>query len=141
MENRWLCVTNEENWLVIIDREVWGVSDRYRRAMGEVCPDDTLVFYVKPKRIWGIFKATSKPFQSRKRVFRTKESDKHEVIPHRVELEPIILPIEPLGIERLIPKLGFIANKKYWTGHLRRAMRKIPEDDYELIKSLLEKHK
>ncbi|ACS89625.1 hypothetical protein TSIB_0560 [Thermococcus sibiricus MM 739] len=38
----------------------------------------------------------------------------------------------------LIPKLKFITNKKKWSGHLMgKAMREIPEEDYNLIEGLL----
>jgi predicted RNA-binding protein len=34
----------------------------------------------------------------------------------------------------LIPKLKFIKNKQKWTGHIQgKAMREIPEEDYNLI--------
>jgi len=137
--NYWICVTNEENWTVVKQQKIWGVSERYRREMEEVEPGDALVFYVKPKRIGGIFKATSKSFQSDTKIFGTTGFSEEEVFPHRVRLERMIVPDKPLGFEGLIPKLKFITNKEYWTGHLRRAMRTIPEGDFELVRSIVEK--
>ena len=62
-------MTNEDNWRVIRDRKIWGVSERYRRVIEAVRPGDYLVFYVMPKRVMGVFKAASKPFESRERIF------------------------------------------------------------------------
>jgi predicted RNA-binding protein len=56
-----------------------------------------------------------------------------EVFPYRVKLKPVKIFDEPLDFKTLIPKLEFITNKKQWTGHLRTAMRTIPEEDYEYI--------
>ena len=39
----------------------------------------------------------------------------------------------PVEFKPLIPDLTFITNKKMWSGHLRQAMREIPEEDYRLI--------
>jgi predicted RNA-binding protein len=61
------------------------------------------------------------------------ELGREELFPHRVKLEKVILQKNPLPFDQLIPKLRFITNKKLWTGHLRRAMRLIPKEDYEII--------
>ncbi|HDN02200.1 MAG TPA: EVE domain-containing protein, partial [Candidatus Bathyarchaeota archaeon] len=59
MVNYWLCVTDRANWQVIRDKLVWGVSDRYKSVIEQVRVGDVLVFYVKPKRICGIFEVAS----------------------------------------------------------------------------------
>ncbi|MEM2293130.1 MAG: EVE domain-containing protein [Nitrososphaerota archaeon] len=131
--NYWLCVTNEENWKVIKERKVWGVSKRNKRSIERVKPGDLLVFYVMPQRIMGIFKATSEPFESTEGIFSWGEFGREEVFPHRVKLEPVVIAEEPIYFKDLIPRLRFIRNKKMWTGYLRRAMRTIPREDYNLI--------
>ena len=132
-------MTNEENWNIVKERKVWGVPERDRGRIKQVMPGDYLVFYVMPLRVAGIFRATSEGFESNKKIFRWGEFGKHEIFPHRVMLEPVILPEEPLQFRELIPKLRFITNKKMWSGHLRRAMRTIPKKDYEAIRSLMKK--
>jgi len=62
-----------------------------------------------------------------------KAHDRDKLFPYRVKLQPLILSKELLSFDELIPKLRFITNKKMWTGHLRRAMRTIPKEDYETI--------
>lgn len=118
---------------------MWGVSERNRRSIERVKPEDLLVFYVMPKKISGIFKATSEPFESREKVFGWAEFGKEELFPYRVKLEPVIVPEKPLSFNQLLPKLNFITNKKMWSGYLRRAMRTIPEEDYETIRFLTKK--
>jgi len=138
MVKYWLCVTNEENWKVVKERKIWGISNRYRRLLENVKPGDTLVFYVKPFWLAGIFKVISEPFKSDETIFSSIGFTKGEMFPWRVKIEPLIVAEEPIAFreqvfKKLIPKLKFIKNKKMWTGHLRRAMRTIPKEDYNLI--------
>ena len=132
-------MTNEENWNVMKKRNVWGVPERDRRRIEEVRPGDYLVFYVMPLRVAGIFRATCEAFESSEPIFNWGEFGRHEVFPYRVRLEPVVIPEEPLQFKELIPKLRFITNKRMWSGHLRRAMRTIPKDDYEVIVSLMKR--
>jgi len=133
----WLCVTNEDNWRVIRDRKIWGVSERYRRLIEAVRPGDYLIFYVMPKRVMGVFKAVSKPFESKERVFPWRGAGGREVYPLRVRLEPVVVAEKPLMFDELVPKLNFIRNKARWTGYLRRAMMAIPEGDFRLMREEL----
>lgn len=114
-------------------RKVWGVPKRSKGFIERVKPGDLLVFYVSPKKISGIFKAISESFQSDEKIFSCEGLGKEEIFPYRVRLKPVIIAEEPVRFDGLIPKLRFIANKKYWTGHLRRAMIDIPKEDYDLI--------
>ena len=137
MVNYWLCVTNEENWKVVKKLKVWGVPKRDRRQIEGVKLGDFLVFYVMPQRVMGAFKVVSEPFESGERMFSWGEFGREESFPHHVKLEPVIIPKEPLQFKELIPRLKFITNKKMWSGHLRRAMRTIPKEDYDLIFSAI----
>lgn len=137
MGGYWLCVTDQENWQVIRDKLVWGVSDRYKAVIKQVKVGDMLVFYVKPKRICGIFEVASKPYTSAERIFKSGGLSGRETFPHRIRLKPILVSKECLSFEPLIPKLEFIKNKEQWTGHLRRAMVPISERDFELIRKEL----
>ena len=140
MVNYWLCITNEENWEVLKKRKVWGVSERNKGQIKGVKPGDALVFYVKPKRLAGIFKAISEPFRSDERIFSTTGFTEEETFPHRVKLEPMIIPEELMSFKELIPKLKFITNKERWGAYLRRAILTIPKGDYEILDLSIRSH-
>jgi len=53
-----------------------------------------------------------------------------EVFPYRFRLKPVKIFKQPVEIKPLIPELGFVTNKKMWSGHFRQSMREIPEGDY-----------
>lgn len=138
MVNYWLCVTNEDNWQVVKRQKIWGApAKRGRRQIESVKSGDYLVFYVMPKRIGGIFKAASEPFESSEKIFSWAEFGREEIFPHRIRLEPIDVPKEPVPIEALLSKISFTRGRKRWSVFLRRAMVELPTKDFELIRSFI----
>jgi len=140
----WLCITTEENWKVIREKNVWGVPDRHKNTIAKVKPGDKLLIYVKqenvkgeikPSRIVAVYEVVSKPFKDSTRIFSSKGMrSSGEIFPWRVKIKPIKIFDKPVEFKPLIPKLKFITNKKRWSGHLMgKAMREIPEEDYKLI--------
>ena len=142
----WLCITNEENWKVIREKNIWGVPERHKNTIARVKPGDKLLIYVKqenidgdvkPSRIVGAYEVVSEPFKDSARIFKTPKGMGNESFPWRVKIKPIKIFDKPIEFKPLIPKLKFITNKKRWSGHLiGRAMRKIPDEDFKLIVSL-----
>ena len=133
----WLCITNEDNWEVIREKNVWGVEERHRNAISTVKPGDKLLIYVMstrkgeeilPPRIVAVYEAVSEVFRDSERIFKGK------LYPLRIRLRPIVVFPKPLDFRELVPKLGFIKNKKGWAGHIRgKAMREIPEEDFNTV--------
>jgi predicted RNA-binding protein len=139
MTNYWLCITNEENWNIMRKQKVWGIPERYKGLIGKVRKGDFLVFYVSPKKIAGVFQAASEPFEDRKKIFSHEGFEKREIFPHRIRVEPVLLPEKSVEFDHLIQKLKFIISKTKWMGYLRRAMVPIPKEDYDLILSTIAK--
>lgn len=81
----------------------------------------------------GDLEVVSEPYEDHSRIFITPQHMGEEVFPYRVKVEPAAVFAEPLEFKPLIQDLAFITNKTMWTGHLRVAMREIPEKDYQLI--------
>jgi predicted RNA-binding protein len=133
----WLCVTNQENWEVIREKNIWGVEERHRNSILKVKPGDKLLIYVMgtknenetlPPRIVAVYEAISEMFTDSSRIFKGK------LYPLRIRLRPIAVFSKPLNFRELVPKLSFIKNKRVWVGHIRgRAMREISERDFETV--------
>ena len=141
----WLCITTEENWNVIREKLVWGVSEKFKNTLQKVKPGDKLLIYVMqtkkndktiPSRIVAAYEATSEPYKDSTRIFKTYKGE--TTFPYRVKLKEIKIFEKPIPFKELVPQLDFIKNKKYWTGSIRRAMREIPEKDYERILNISE---
>ena len=139
----WLCITDVKNWEIIQKKRIWGVSQRHVSKLMLTNVGDKLVFYVKqnppadPPTIRGIFEVVSKPFYEEKPIFKAPE-DSNETYPWRVKIAPIKTGY--LEFKPLIKQLKFIKNKssRGWGGHLMgKAMRPLPDEDFELINSLL----
>jgi len=140
----WLCITNEENWKVIKEKNIWGVPHRHKNTIAKVKPDDKCLIYVMstkrnkdiiPPRIVAAYEVISEVFEDQSRIFKSLPG-RNEVFPYRVKLKPIKIFRKPIDFKSLIPELKFIKNKRKWTGHIQgKAMREIPKEDYDLIMS------
>ena len=139
----WLCVTTSDNWKVIKQKNVWGVPERHKNTIAKVKPGDKLLIYLKQERdkdkvveprIVAVYEAVSEVFKDSKKIFKTPPGMSNENFPLRIKLKPVKIFDKPVDFKSLIPKLKFIKNKKKWTGHIQgKAMREIPEEDYNLI--------
>jgi predicted RNA-binding protein len=139
----WIASTNRNNWEIIKKKKLWGVPKRNKNSIERSVPGDTILIFVRqenagdtilPSAITAAYEITSKPFEDQSEIFKKPPTmPGEEVFPYRVKLKPVKIFDEPLDFKTLIPKLEFITNKKQWTGHLRTAMRTIPEEDYEYI--------
>ena len=141
---RWLAISNRTYWEVTRKKNIWGVSQRSKNIIGRTKLGDTVLIYVSqqkegdtllPSAVAGVFEVTSEPYEERTKVFVTPEQMGDEVFPYRIKLKPIKVFEPPVEFKPLIPKLKFITNKTMWTGHIRQAMRVIPEDDYDTIRN------
>lgn len=139
----WLCITTEENWKVIKEKNIWGVQEKHRNTIAKVKPGDKCLIYVMstkkddeivPPRIMGVYEVVSEVFKDTSKIFRPPERNRNEVFPLRIKLKPIKIFEKSVDFKSLIPKLKFITNKRKWTGHIQgKAMREIPEEDCKLI--------
>ncbi|AGK61167.1 Uncharacterized protein conserved in archaea [Archaeoglobus sulfaticallidus PM70-1] len=139
----WLCITNEDNWRVIKQKNIWGVPERHKNTIAKVRPGDKLLIYlkqernkdtVKEPRIVAVYEAVSEVFKDSNRIFKSPKGMGNETFPLRIKLKPIKIFDRPVEFKPLIPKLKFITNKKKWSGHLMgKAMREITEEDYKVV--------
>ena len=136
-------ITNEENWQIVKQENIWGVAERHRNTIEKVKKGDTLLMYLKQEkiddelkrsRITGILEAASTVYTDKTRIFTTPKGMGNETFPLRITLKPVEIFKNPVEFKPLIPRLTFITNKKKWSGHLMgKAMREIPEEDFEVI--------
>ena len=137
MVNYWICSVNRQNFDKVIQHNVWGVTDRFKGNLQKTEEGDHLLFYIYGEQtIGGAFQIKKGPYRDSKAIFSGG------TFSHRVGIAPVILPKNPLPFNpELRARLQFITNKARWSGHLRQAMRTIPEEDYELIVKNLEETK
>jgi predicted RNA-binding protein len=142
MTQYWLCILNRENWEVVQEQKIWGVSVRHENTIRKVEIGDRLLFYligemIKEKRLpsslAGKAEVKCPVFKDNSRIFNSPEG-KRETYPLRINLTNLQVSSKEISFKPFIPELKFITNKKRWSGHLQgRAMRTIPESDYALL--------
>jgi predicted RNA-binding protein len=142
MSQRWFCISTRENAEVVDKKHAWGIAKRYNKTIARVKKGDTLLIYAMqakvgddllPSVITGEYLVMSDVYEDDSQIFQTPTFLVNECFPLRLKLKPLKLFKPPIEFKPLIPKLGFIKNKKMWTGHIRGAMRVIPEEDYQKI--------
>jgi len=138
----WIASSNRANQKILDQKQIWGVPRRNKALMNRVKPGDTILMYVRqekegdtilPSAITGAYEVAAEPYEDHSRLFVTPPHMGDEVFPYRMKVRPIKVFAEPLEFKPLIGDLKFITNKTMWSGHLRVAMREIPEEDYRLI--------
>ena len=138
----WIASSNRDNAKILDKKRIWGVPKRNKNLLQRVKPGDTILVYVRQEKeddtilasaITGAYEVVSEPYEDHSRIFTTPEQMGDEVFPFRMKVRPVAVFPEPLEFKPLIEDLKFITNKTMWSGHLRIAMREIPEEDYQLI--------
>jgi len=138
----WIASSNRENAKILDTKHIWGVPRRNKNLLHRVKPGDTILVYIRqeregdailPSAITGAYEVVAEPYEDHTRLFATPPHMGGEVFPCRMRVRPVAVFAEPLEFKPLIEDLAFITNKKMWSGHLRQAMREIPEVDYRLI--------
>jgi len=142
MTQYWLCILNRENWKVVQEQKLWGVSEHHRNTIRKVEIGDHLLFYLigeminekrLPSSLAGKAEVKSPVFKDNTRIFNSPEG-KRETYPLRINLTNLHVSSKEIPFKPFITELKFITNKKRWSGHLQgRAMRTIPESDYVLL--------
>lgn len=140
----WLCITNEENWDVVREKNIWGVAERHKNTIAKMKKGDTMVMYlkqekidneIKESRIAGVFEVSSEVYTDNTKIFNTPKGMRTETFSLRIKVKPVEIFKKPVEFKPLIPQLKFITNKQKWAGHLMgKAMREIPVEDFEVIR-------
>jgi len=106
----WLCITNEDNWKVVKERNVWGVPKRHKNTIAKVKPGDKLLIYlkqerdkdeVKEPRIVAVYEASSEVFRDSSRIFKSPKGMGDETFPLRIKLKPIKIFDKPVEFKLL----------------------------------------
>jgi len=130
MSKYWLCILTPENYEIVKEKLVWGVTNWHKNKIMQIEPGDNLVMYViREKKIRGIYEATSKPYEDSTKIFHGG------IYPHRVKLKLVKQSEKGIDIKILLPELKlFKRTDVKWAGVLRgKTMIKLDVEDYRKI--------
>ena len=126
-EHAWLFVASSDNWQRVVNRGSFGVKPKSPsiRAVKEAQPGDPCVAFVSGQKL----------FAGLGKITRGYYYDKTSDFPHRVGLEVKLNLANGVRLDSTKNALQFIKDKNNPGKDLRRAMRRIPLSDYEVIKA------
>lgn len=145
MSTYWMLVSSEENFERSRARgfDIAGMKSRHRKKAERVQPGDKLVFYLtKVQAFGGCAEVTSIFFESDEPVW--EGGKKQEIYPFRFEVRPEVAcePGDFLAVEPIRGKLKYLKKwpEEHWRLAFQGNVHSLPEEDYETIRSLIEKH-
>ncbi len=133
--NYWICILNRENFNIVIQKQIWGVSERYKNYLTKVKVGDRLIFYITKESVFcGYSEVASDAFINEEDIFMPIKTDIKQKFPFRIKIKPVILFEQMTPIKPLILKLDFITHKKRFQVHfMGKAMIPIAEKDISTI--------
>lgn len=144
MAQYWLVTTSPENFE--IDRKqnfsVAGFTNRFRKLVNQVQSGDRLVVYIiRLKRFGAALEVVGAPYYDADTRIWIEED---QIWPCRFPTRPTVVPAEDelLNVHRLLPSLTFVSDPQKATSYalaFRQSLRRIPQEDYELIESEMRK--
>ena len=100
MHRYWFCIITPENYEIVKNKLIWGVSDRHSNKLKQLKIGDKLVMYViGEKKIKGIYEVVSDPYVDETEIFHGK------IYPKRVKLKAVKITEKGISILELVPKL------------------------------------
>ncbi|HNU61734.1 MAG TPA: hypothetical protein PKL04_06010 [Methanofastidiosum sp.] len=138
MTNYWLMITDQENWLVIKEHEIYATNTK--KIFENLKIYDKIVMYLIPKQICGIF-VISDLYPKKITTFSNKEYKYYFNISPEIIIEPP-MKIRKREKSELIDKISIFKNALHWGGVIMgKSILTISKEDYLLIESKLLKLK
>ena len=125
MVTYWIAISDETNWEIIKDKNIFGVTERHKKQFKLIQPEDCLIVYVKPKQLGGIFSVKKK---FRNPLFRW------DGYVNQIKLNPLFIATSPKGLEReFIDSLDLFRNKMWGATLKGKALIKITDNDWKRL--------
>ncbi|HYH13035.1 MAG TPA: EVE domain-containing protein [Thermomicrobiales bacterium] len=144
----WILVSSPENLRATRERgfTVQGIKSRHRKKAEQMRPGDKLIFYLTGKKVFAATATvTSEYFESDEPIWtskNTKRDGSPEDYPFRVDIEPELVADESAWIDAEPVARQMIHARKWpeknWTLAFQGNVHNVPEEDYELIREILQ---
>ena len=145
----WILVSSADNLEATKDRNftVQGMKSRHRKKAEQMQPGDKLIFYLTGKKVFAATATvTSEYFEADDLIWtskNTKRDGSPENYPFRVEIEPELVAGKDAWIDAEPVARQMIHAKKWpeknWTLAFQGNVHNVPQEDYALIRGLLER--
>jgi predicted RNA-binding protein len=144
----WILVSSADNLQATRERgfTVQGIKSRHRKKAEQMKPGDKLIYYLTGKKMFAATATvTGEYFEADDLVWtskNTKRDGSPENYPFRVEIEPELVAEEDAWIDAEPVARQMTHAKKWpaanWTLAFQGNVHNVPQEDYELIRNVLE---
>ena len=137
MPNYWIFPITQDSLYVSLDKEIVGTRSKNRKRVENWEIGDLIIFYVSReeyhsmnpvREFQALVECISHPFESNQKIWSHIGGD---VFPTRVRIR--VVNKKKCKIMPLIERLSFIKNKKNWGSAFFSGIRKISQNDFNLI--------
>lgn len=145
----WILVSSPDNLRATKDRgfTVQGIKSRHRKKAEQMKPGDKLIYYLTGKKMFAATATVASDyFESDEPIWtskNTKRSGEPENYPYRVKIDPELVADEGAWIDAEPVARQMIHARKWpeqnWTLAFQGNVHNVPEEDYELIRGLLQR--
>lgn len=143
MPNYWIVVGSQDNMRIAQERgfDLFGFKSTRRKEVAQMQPGDKLIFYLTGiMKFGGLATVASEYFEDHTPVFRS-EKKASESYPFRVRVQSdvILEPSQYLDVKQIAPQLQYTRKwpPEHWRLAFQGNLHRIPEEDYEFIRSLM----
>jgi predicted RNA-binding protein len=143
----WIFGVSLENWKVTLQRNLWGVPQRYQSITKKVKLGDIILIFISkvhPFGFHGAFEVVSDWTISNEKTWADELAQDRVLYPYRIQLRPVQTGFAEY--ERLVPNLGFVERKEkgrnsvYLRGNPAHFGRPVAEADFQRILDELRKN-
>jgi len=143
----WIFGVSLENWKVTLDRNLWGVGQRYKSITKKIKQGDIILIFISkvhPFGLHGAFEVVSDWTISKEKTWADELTQDRVLYPYRVQLRPVQIGFAEY--ERLVPNLNFVERKEkgrysiYLRGNPANFGRPVAEGDFQMILDELRKN-
>lgn len=138
---------NSDNWKISVEKNLWGIAQRYRGVTKKVAKGDILLMFISKMRPYGFhgaFEVVGDWVMSNEPLWADEIAGHRVIYPFRVGIRAIQLGFAEY--QKLVPNLTFVRVKKtprYWfylRGVPANLGKPIEESDYKIILDELRKN-
>ena len=143
MNNKYICITNWQNYYKMIETNIWGVKKSSISQLKKLHIGDYLLFYIKygkwkneklDSSIYGIYKVDSDIFYDESEIFLYN----NEKYPYRVKIKKIFQMDNPKSFRPLIPILQMTKKSLKWGSiFMGKSIIRLETSDFDIIKKYL----
>jgi len=131
---KWLLVATTDNWKKCLESKSWGVKERYKRTIQRMRVGDEFLVHITGNRTAGICEVTREYYYDNHPTW-----DDGNLYPHRIGLEPVKIPAEPIDAKASYDK-HLRETHRTSGGYFGNPIRQLSDFEFSIFESDIDKN-